>query len=270
LRIASLILLAAVPVSLFAQSGFVRSGGQALPGATVSAAQNGQSVSTVTDADGHYTFPPLAAGTWSVSVEMFGFQSLKKDVDYSTANGAVNFELQLKESPMLERLRQAASRAGVAGQPGNGRTTGTAGGTAAGDQAFEQELATALNVQNAPAPATSGENSNESFLVSGSLSPGMAQGAQADSGPDVRAFSPGFGGFGREPDGGGAPGFGSQAAGGPEAAVDLPAEAEAAELTVRAHLTAETDKWRARFSETAGGGISRFAEWHRFRCRTQR
>jgi len=215
LRIASLILLAAVPVSLFAQSGFVRSGGQALPGATVSAAQNGQSVSTVTDADGHYTFPPLAAGTWSVSVEMFGFQSLKKDLDYSTANGPVNFELQLKESPMLERLRQAASRAGVAGQPGNGRATGTAGGTAAGDQAFEQELATALNVQNAPAPATSSENSNESFLVSGSLSPGMAQGAQADSGPDERAFGPGFGGFGREPDGGGAPGFGSQAGGGP-------------------------------------------------------
>lgn len=215
MRIASLIFLAAVPVSLLAQSGFVRSGGQALPGATVSAAQNGQAVSTVTDADGHYTFPPLAAGTWSVSVEMFGFQSLKKDVDYSTANGPVNFELQLKESPMLERLRQAASRAGVAGQPGNGRATGTATGTAAGDQAFEQELENTLNAQNAPVPAAAGENSNESFLISGSLSPGMAQGAQADSGPDVRAFGPGFGGFGREPDGGGAPGFGPQAGEGP-------------------------------------------------------
>ena len=209
LRIGLLIFWTVFPLSLFAQSGFVKSGGQALPGATVTLAQNGQSFSTVTDADGHYTFPPLAKGTWSVSVDMFGFQPFKKDVDYGAVNGPVNFDLQLKESPMLERLRQAASRSGggAAGQPaGNGRTTATT----AGDQAFEQELQSSLNAQNTPAPTTSGENSNESFLVSGSLSPGMAQGAQADSGPDVRAFGPGFGGLGNQANGG-APGFGSQA-----------------------------------------------------------
>jgi len=208
LRIGLLIFWTVFPLSLFAQSGFIKSGGQTLPGATVTVAKNGQSFSTVSDADGHYTFPPLAPGTWSVSVDMFGFQPFKKDVDYGAVNGPVNFDLLLKESPMLERLRQAASRtgAGAAGQQaGNGRTTAAT----AGDQAFEQELQSSLNSQNTPAPTTSGENSNESFLVSGSLSPGMAQGAQADSGPDVRAFGPGFGGFGNQANNG-APGFGSQ------------------------------------------------------------
>lgn len=215
LRLGLFILWAAVPLSLLAQSGFVKSDGQALPGATVAATQSGQSFSTVTDGDGHYTFPPLASGAWSVSVDMFGFEPFKKDVDYGTANGPVNFDLQLKESPMLQRLRQAASQTGGAPgrQPGNGRATGGTGGTTASDQAFEQELQSSLNTQSVPAPTTGGENANESFLVSGSLSPGMAQGAQADSGPDVRGFGPN-GGFGGDQPNGGAPGFGGQAIGG--------------------------------------------------------
>ena len=173
MRFGLLILWAAVPLSLLAQSGFVKSGGQALPGATVAAVQSGQSFSTVTDGDGHYTFPPLGAGTWSVSVEMFGFQSFKKDVDYGAANGPVNFDLQLKESPMLQRLRQAASQTGGAGRQPAGNN-GRPPATTASDQAFEQELQSNLNAQSTPAPTTGGENANESFLVSGSLSPGLA------------------------------------------------------------------------------------------------
>jgi hypothetical protein len=211
LRFGLLILWTALGANLFAQSGFVKSGGQAIPGATVTAAQSAQSFSTVTDGDGHYTFPPLASGAWSVSVEMFGFEPFKKDVNYGAANGPVNFDLQLKESPTLERLRQFASQTGAGGrQPGNGR----APGATAGDQAFEQELQNSLNAQNAPTPTTAGESTNESFLISGSLSPGMEQGAQADSGPDVRAFAPGSNGFGGDLANGGAPGFGDQATGG--------------------------------------------------------
>ena len=148
LRFGLLIFWAVVPLSLFAQSGFVKSGGQALPGATVTAAQNGQSFSTVTDADGHYTFPPLASGAWSVSVDMFGFQPFKKDVDYSAANGPVNFNLELKESPMLQRLRQAADRmsGGAGRQPGNGRTIATT----ASDQALEQERAAVQALEQEP------------------------------------------------------------------------------------------------------------------------
>ncbi len=61
--------------------------------------------------------------------------------------------------------------------------------------------------QGAASAPAGAESSNEAFLVSGSLSPGMAQGAQADSGPDMR-FPGGPGGIaGGE---GNTPGFGGQ------------------------------------------------------------
>ncbi|MGH9583428.1 MAG: carboxypeptidase-like regulatory domain-containing protein, partial [Bryobacteraceae bacterium] len=167
----------------------MKSGGQAIPGATVAIAQGGQERSTVTDADGHYTFPTLAPGDWMVSVQMFGFEPLKKTVDYAAAKGPVNFEIKLKESPLVERTRQFAARSNTGANP-------------------ELNLNDAAQ-EAAPAPAAQGnENSNEAFLISGSISPGTAQGAQADSGPDVRVFMgnmmnergaanvPGFGGGG--------------------------------------------------------------------------
>lgn len=169
----------------FAQSGFVRSGNQPIPGATVTATQNGQTFSTVTDQDGHYTFPPLGSGNWTVTVEMFGFQPLKQEVDYSAARGPVSFNLQLKPSQMLDRLQQfAARRSGVGG---NG-TAGGFGNRGGNGQQIDQELQSELNSQqqNTMIPAPGNGSSNESFLVSGSLSPGMTQNAQPDSGPDIR------------------------------------------------------------------------------------
>src|SRR5690349_14156898 len=53
-------------------------------------------------------------------------------------------------------------------------------------------------------------------------------------------------------------------------AVFAAVEVAAADRAVRVNATAEMDKWRARFSEIAGGGINRFAAWRRFRCRTRR
>jgi Carboxypeptidase regulatory-like domain len=82
----------------FAQSGFVKSGGQPIPGATVTVTRRGTTFSTVTDPDGHYTFPLLASGSWTVTIEMFGFETLQKDVDYSALKGPVNFDLELKPS----------------------------------------------------------------------------------------------------------------------------------------------------------------------------
>ena len=62
--------------------------------------------------------------------------------------------------------------------------------------------------QTASAPPSGAEAGNESFLVSGSLSPGMSPGSQADSGPDMRFMGQGpEGGMG--PGGGNAPGFGA-------------------------------------------------------------
>ena len=199
-----------------------------IPGATVTAKQGSQTVSTTTDVDGHYVFEPLAAGTWSVQVDMFGFDVFKKDVDYASATGPVNFELKLAEAPFMRRMGQfsgnrgAGPGAGAPGQRGAAGQTGQAGqgpvrsangaarvpggqragdgnGETTGNQSLDQELQNELNAQNPASPtSTAGENGNESFLVSGSLSPGMTPGSQADSGPDTRMFDPnGFGGPGQ-------------------------------------------------------------------------
>ncbi|MBV9405573.1 MAG: carboxypeptidase regulatory-like domain-containing protein, partial [Acidobacteriaceae bacterium] len=214
---------------VFAQSGFVRSNGQPIPGATITLTQGDKSLSTVTDQDGHYALAPVGPGVWSVTVEMFGFDTLKKDVDYEAANGPVNFDLQLKPSPILERLQQfAARRNAAAGSPGGAggfRGPGAAGGqgTARGaganpnsSQQVDQELQNELNSQqqSAVAPPAGGESTNEAFLVSGSLSPGMTQGSQADSGPDMRLMGPGPNGMGG-PEGVNAPGFGGPGGGAP-------------------------------------------------------
>ncbi len=172
---------------LFAQSGFVRSGDQPIPGATVSITQGDKTVATVTDGDGHYAFPPVAPGTWAVTVEIFGFETLKKDVDYAAASGQVNFDLELKPSRILQRLQQFAARRNTAANTG-GQDTSPRGDNG---QQLDQQLQDELNSQQqqsvpAAAPAGGNETGNEAFLVSGSLSPGMAQGNQADSGPDMR------------------------------------------------------------------------------------
>ncbi|HEY7210717.1 MAG TPA: TonB-dependent receptor [Bryobacteraceae bacterium] len=186
-------------VSAWAQSGFVRSNAQPIPGATITATQGRETFSTVTDADGHYGFPPLAPGAWNVSVEMFGFDSLNQQIDYATSPGPVNFELHLKESPMLRRIQQFASQRGQS-------------------QNATSELDTALTAaegQNTnPAPGQNTGSGNEAFLISGSLSPGLAQGAQSDSGPSGGNYGVDAFGTASATSGGYAPGFAGTSGGG--------------------------------------------------------
>ncbi|HEX3682991.1 MAG TPA: TonB-dependent receptor [Bryobacteraceae bacterium] len=205
--------------ALLAQSGFVKSGQQPIPGAAVTVTQGNRTFSTTTDQDGHYGFEPLAAGAWTVTVEMFGFETLKKDVDFAATRGPVNFDLQLKPSPILQRLQQWAARRNEApgtngGAPNRAAGGGLPAGAARGaDAQVDQDLQNELNAQQQAlvAPPSGSGSGNEAFLVSGSLSPGMAQGAQADSGPDMRFLGQGQNPFGGQGDMNGAqnvPGFG--------------------------------------------------------------
>ncbi len=204
--------------SAFAQSGFVKSGGQPIPGATITALQGEQKFATVTDSDGHYGFSLLGPGAWTVTVDMFGFDTQKKDVDFAASTGPVNFELTLKPSPLLQRLQQLAARrnqGAVPGAPpgarpgagGGNRGSGSYGGqnsapnrngSTVQNADLDQQLQNELNgeSQTANIPSAGSETSNESFLISGSLSPGMTQGSQADSGPDLRYIGGGPGGQG--------------------------------------------------------------------------
>ncbi len=178
-------------VALFGQSGFVRSGNQAIPGATLTATQGEKKSVTATDGDGHYTFPPLGEGTWTVAVEMFGFAPLKQDVNYFATTKPVNFTLQLQESPMLQRMRQFAERANAGGGAGG------AGGGGRNGQASELEsmvqsqpgASSAPEIGTTPMASTEG---SDSLVVQGSLSQGLNANAAPDTGPSFNQFGPGM------------------------------------------------------------------------------
>lgn len=216
---------------LEAQSGFVRSGSQAIPGATVTATQGDQKYSTVTDGDGHYTFPPLKEGTWVVEVSMFGFAPAKQEVDYASTTKPVDFTLLLADSPFLQRMRQIQQRASGGGANGGGTNAAGANGRGANNQASQLEQALQAEAPavatdiSAAIPGAAGTDSNDSLLVQGSLSGGLATNASADAAPLPGQFGPGYqmngpGGFGApgqagaasaSPGGGG--GFGGQGGG---------------------------------------------------------
>src|SRR6516225_6932477 len=50
--------------------GQVKFGGLPLPGATVTAQQGDKKITAITDPGGHYSFPDLPDGAWTIQVEM--------------------------------------------------------------------------------------------------------------------------------------------------------------------------------------------------------
>ncbi len=69
--------------------------GQPVPGATVTAIQGTKKVVVTTDALGNYSFPDLADGTWTLSVEMLCFEPVKQDVAVTVNTPAGKIELKM-------------------------------------------------------------------------------------------------------------------------------------------------------------------------------
>jgi hypothetical protein len=188
--------------ALFAQSGFVKSANQPIPGATVTLTTGGQKLVTTTDTTGHYAFSVPPAGECTIEVHMFGFDPATKKSTCAPTD-KVDIALQLTESPIAARLARA-------------------GGAGAGNQLEAQlssEMAAPETSAAAAAPAVDGQNSNEAFQVSGSLSQGLAQNAQPDFamlyGPGGMPGGPGADQMGQAPGGGfGGPGGGFGGPGG--------------------------------------------------------
>lgn len=162
-----ILLIAALSPALEAQTGFVKSAGQPLPGATVTASQGDVKVTTTTDPGGHYKLPPLAKGIWTIEVSMFGFEPARKQVNDPEPLRQLDFSLTLRESQFAARLRDL------------GRAR------AQGSSPIDAQMQQAETSANQPQPEVSadGANSNESFLLSGSLSQGLSANAPPDSGP---------------------------------------------------------------------------------------
>jgi hypothetical protein len=87
--------------------GQVTFGGIPVPGTTVTvtATQGAKKVVAVTDPQGVFTFPDLADGTWSLTIEMTGFAPVKQDITIAPNATPGAFELKILT---LDEIRAAA------------------------------------------------------------------------------------------------------------------------------------------------------------------
>jgi hypothetical protein len=163
---------AGIPEGTGRHRGVVKSANQPIPGATVTATQGTATLVTTTDQNGRY-FLQLGRGIWVLEVTMVGFQPTKKESTVSNADGELDFTLQLKESVAV---RLSGSAAIVRDQNGTQ------------EQSQLQNEIESNQVQQV-SPAEKEDDSNEAFLVSGTLSRGSAPSTPADS----SSFQSGFG-----------------------------------------------------------------------------
>ena len=153
-------------------SGVVKFNGQPVPGATVVAIQGDHRALTTTVESGAYELSDLAPGTYNLEVQMFGFQTARKQVQVGPGAPSVAWSLELQARPQEFAQRPGQRQAGFR----------------AAQTATENELD---QIAAAPppdaAPASNASNANEAFLVNGSLSNGLQTG-QEDFGLRGPAF----------------------------------------------------------------------------------
>ena len=206
--------------------GAVAFSGRPVPGAVVTAKVGDQTLTTATGETGRFAFEALPEGALIVSIQMFGFEPLSQPVADRTKPG----EFTLALLPMQAARRgPGGGPGGPGGGPGGGRGSGSGNGSGGGPgfgpgggpAGGARPVADANPLEDAtfaalPPVAMDSVNSDDSFLVQGSLSRGLATegGVQAVSDAMMMArmngaFGPGFGGG----EGGGPGGFGGGAPG---------------------------------------------------------
>ncbi|HWD97448.1 MAG TPA: carboxypeptidase-like regulatory domain-containing protein, partial [Bryobacteraceae bacterium] len=100
LRSSCLVFIFALAAAADVQNGVVRSGGQAIPGAAVTAVCGTDRITTVTDAAGRFEMGGLPAnGSCQFSVAMFGFESAARQSTVSSSS--LDFSLQLQTRATL-------------------------------------------------------------------------------------------------------------------------------------------------------------------------
>ncbi len=128
------------------------------------ATQGDHRVVTTTDESGAYELPGLAPGTYTVEVQMFGFQTARKQIQVGPGSPPADLSLELQ--PLRQREpREPAQRS----QQQQGGFRATAGTT-------ENELDQIAASAPPDAALQSSANANEAFLVNGSLSNGLQTG----------------------------------------------------------------------------------------------
>ena len=159
----AILFLAISPLVASEHRGRVTFNSLPVPGATVTATQNGKTFATITDQQGVYSFPDLADGTWNMEVTMLGFALEKQDVDISPSKTAPKWELKLLP---IDQITAEIQKSSVQG------TAASVVATQAPDRPSAQQSSTQL------APQTSEDDLSQSaadgFLINGSVNNGAA------------------------------------------------------------------------------------------------
>jgi trimeric autotransporter adhesin len=164
-----LLLLTCLCVSLIAPRlalaseyhGQVTFGGLPVPGATIKAKRDNQTLVAISDQQGSYSFADLADGTWQIEVEMQCFSTIEQTVTIAPNTPAATWELKLLS---LDQIMAEAKKVTTEPKPVLSARENAAPGnvdapkpneTAAADKPKPQE--------DAPAPSLDG------LLISGSV-----------------------------------------------------------------------------------------------------
>ena len=100
------LVLAAQTLKASEYHGRVRFGGVPVPGATVTLTQGSTELATVTDSQGLYEFPNVAAGDWKISIELRGFAPMHGSVTVGANNEQGEWTLQMLELKDLLSMAQ--------------------------------------------------------------------------------------------------------------------------------------------------------------------
>lgn len=95
LRLTAAVCLLAAVAAAAPYRGRVTFRGLPVPGATITATRDGKTWTVTTDAEGVYRFADLADGGWSIQVQMFGFELLRRDVEVGAQAPTADWPLTL-------------------------------------------------------------------------------------------------------------------------------------------------------------------------------
>jgi trimeric autotransporter adhesin len=161
MRYAFLAVLALDPVFAAGHKGVITFGGLPVPGVSVTATQAERRLSTITDPQGEYSFADLAAGSWTVQVEMQLFISQRREIAVSESAAPALWELNPIPAGEIGGLISAApgAKTKAAFQRANVNSANNSPPPEIPEQADAAELA---------------QRAADGFLINGSVNNGAA------------------------------------------------------------------------------------------------
>jgi hypothetical protein len=104
-------LCASREASASAYSGEITFGGFAVPGATITATQDGKKFTAISDEAGRFRFDDLPDGQWTIEISLQCFATIREDVNIASATVPGKWELQLLPLDALKVLTKGVRQA---------------------------------------------------------------------------------------------------------------------------------------------------------------